>query len=346
MLKEVSLGLNILKSNICRLDFPYKLTHAVTYNCNGRCTTCNIWKKKPVNELSLEELTRFYRRSNGFNWISLTGGEVFLRQDIVEIVESIVKHCRKLHTLTIPTNGLLTDRIISCVQDMILRTKQRLIITISLDGPPKLHDELRGVPDGWKKTVETFAGLRKLPKVEAYFGLTLSANNVGKLEETISSIREVLPEVTPKDFHMNLIHESPHFYDNVGVSDGYNNEAIILEVRKFKKLKGYRLSPVFFLEQRYLSLIEKYLTSGKCPVDCKAASVSCFIDPEGTVYPCSIWNNKLGNLRDIDYDIKLAWDTQETKEIVAKVSAGNCPNCWTPCEAYQSILGNILRHPL
>ena len=37
MRKHLSLAGNILKSNVSRLDFPYKLTFVVTYNCNYKC---------------------------------------------------------------------------------------------------------------------------------------------------------------------------------------------------------------------------------------------------------------------------------------------------------------------
>lgn len=338
--RELDLGLNVLHSNIGRLPHPYKLTHAVTYKCNSRCSMCGIWKRKPEKEFSLGEMDEFYRKSNRFNWISITGGEIFLREDIVDVVESISKNCSRLYTLTFPTNGLLTDRIDGCVRDMTSRIRQKIIITVSLDGPPELHDRIRGVPGGWSKAVETFRRLREIRKVEAYFGMTLSAENIGRLDETLASVMEEIPSVKPRDFHLNIAHSSSHFYQNPG-ADEYPPEAAANEVREFRKKKGW-LSPVLFLEQKYLSLVPNYLNSGATPLPCKAASASCFIDPQGTVYPCTMWDKPLGSLRDVGFDLKKLWDTSEFKKTAQDALNKKCPNCWTPCEAYQTILGNLL----
>ncbi len=50
----VALAKQCLRANVTRLAFPMKLTFCITYWCNYRCETCNIWKMKPTDELSLE----------------------------------------------------------------------------------------------------------------------------------------------------------------------------------------------------------------------------------------------------------------------------------------------------
>src|SRR5262245_26332296 len=103
MLAHLNLAKNILASNTGRLSFPYKLTFVVTYWCNYRCKTCNIWQKTPKDELTLDEITEFFRKSNRFNWIDFTGGEVWLRKDFVGIVEAALRHCRNLVLIHFPT---------------------------------------------------------------------------------------------------------------------------------------------------------------------------------------------------------------------------------------------------
>ncbi len=44
-------------------------------------------------------------------YITFTGGEPFLRRDLDEMVISVHRHCRP-SVITIPTNGLLTDRVV------------------------------------------------------------------------------------------------------------------------------------------------------------------------------------------------------------------------------------------
>ena len=124
MIAYGSLAHNILTSNHRRLPFPYKLTFVTTYWCNYKCKTCNIWQRRPKDELSLDEIRRFFQQSNRFNWIDFTGGEVWLRKDFPEIIEAALDHCKDLILVHFPTNGYFTDRIVTGVE-RILQKKPR-----------------------------------------------------------------------------------------------------------------------------------------------------------------------------------------------------------------------------
>ena len=66
---------------------------ATTYYCNSRCTMCSIWelyrkdRSRASAELSLEDIRVIFssRRFLGLRSIALTGGEPFLRRDLVDI---------------------------------------------------------------------------------------------------------------------------------------------------------------------------------------------------------------------------------------------------------------------
>lgn len=341
MLREYSLAKSILISNIRRMSLPYKLTFAATYKCNSRCTYCGIWKKKPEGELDLAEIRKFFQKPNSFNWIDITGGEIFLRDDIADVLDTIVTCCKRLYNLHFPTNGLLTGKIVECVERLVQNKPPKLIVTVSLDGPQNLHDKLRGVPGGWEKAVTTFNELIAIDGCETYFGMTVSDENVGTFSQTLDAVKERIPDISVQDFHINIAHTSEHYYSNADFKTSLPVETVVEEIDTFKRLKGFSVNPVFFLEHKYLKNIRNYLTDGKIPLPCKAASVSCFIDPQGTVYPCSTWDKPLGSLRDVSYDLKKLWDTSEFKETAIKAHNKECPNCWTPCEAYQTILGNL-----
>jgi hypothetical protein len=36
------------------------------------------------------------------------------------------------------------------------------------------------------------------------------------------------------------------------------------------------------------------------------------------------------------------WEALATNHLQREIWQGQCPQCWTACEAYQSILGNVL----
>jgi len=106
---------------------------------------------------------------------------------------------------------------------------------------------------------------------------------------------------------------------------------------------GSKLHPVKFLEDRYQGLIGKYYETGKSPLPCTALSSSCFVDAYWNLYACSIWDAKVGNLRENGFDLKALWDSDTRRELRADVVEERCTHCWTPCEAYPSILGNLAR---
>lgn len=338
MRKIVTLGKRILESNIKRLDFPYKLTFIITDRCNSRCKICNIWKKESKDELTIAEISKFFKKSNKFSWIDVSGGEIFLRKDILDIIKIILTNCKDLYLLHFPTNGLLPGLIEKRVKEIIALKPKKLIISVSLDGPPDLHDKLRGVPLSWEKSIETYKRLKKIKNVEVYFGVTLSSYNTGKFEEIYRSVKGVIGNISYKDFHVNIAHSSEHYY---GSKLKQSPKEIISDIRSFIKLRGIPHSPVFFLESRYLRLISKFLKTGKTPLPCKALTSSCFINAQGEVFPCSLFNKKLGNLRDFDYDLEKIWNLKKTKETLKRIKNRQCTDCWTPCEAYQTILGNL-----
>jgi MoaA/NifB/PqqE/SkfB family radical SAM enzyme len=346
MIRErASLASRIVASNFGRLDFPYKLTLILTYWCNYRCKTCNIWKKHPKDELTLEEIETFFQRSNRFNWVDFSGGEIWLRDDVVPIVGAAIRHCKNLALIHFPTNGYLTDRTVLGVKDILRMNPPKFMITVSLDGDEAVNDEIRGKKGGWKRQIETFRQLKALKGVDVFLGMTLSKHNAGLFESTYEAVKRLVPELTPQDFHVNIAHESAHYYANSApeLNSTESDSLIMEELRRYRKSRGVVHDPVTFLEHRYLSNVERYLQTGKTPMPCHSLSSSCFIDSWGNVFPCVTYDRKIANIRDHDYDLARVWDLPEAIDIQKEISQGKCPQCWTPCEAYQTILGNLMR---
>jgi len=332
---------DINASNHKRLSFPYKLLFALTDKCNSRCLTCNIWKKNSENEFQTDEIERFFYYSNKFSWIDLTGGEIFLRKDIIEVFKIIQRYCKNLLLLHFPTNGLLPDRILDTVTKISLYDSIKAVITVSLDGPKDLHDKIRGVKGGWDKAIETFKELHKISWLNVYLGITLSKYNFNKLFQTYEEVKEKLNWLNLKDIHINIVHYSSHFYENVDSDLSPATQGLLKEIYRFINLRPIPITPFQYIEYKYLTTIEKYLNTRKTPLPCKALNASCFVNPNGDVFPCSIYNRKLGNLREFNYNLEKIWDLPICDEIRKEIFLHKCPDCWTPCEAYPAILGSI-----
>src|SRR5258707_842329 len=92
------------------LALPMNLTISVSYRCNSRCKTCNVWQR-PNDDFTIEEYDKtFASVGRDAYWFTFSGGEPTLRKDLPEMVEAAYRHCRP-GIINIPTNGI-QDKII------------------------------------------------------------------------------------------------------------------------------------------------------------------------------------------------------------------------------------------
>lgn len=345
----INLGYSILKSNFVRPSLPYKLSFILTYKCNFRCTICNIWKKRSENEMTCSEIEQFFKNNSHISWLNLGGGEMFLRPDLTQIIDIIYENLPHLVLLDFPTTGFFTDKIIALV-DHIQRYKPRkCIVTISIDGPPGLHDETRGIKGSWDRAISTFRELRKFnnSSFKCYLGHTLSEYNYKFFDQTVDSVREKISDVKNSEFHINLAQSSEFYYQNTSSLKkdwtAVNKDKIMGLLTKISNSKRGENLVISYLEKTYQKNLNRFLESAKTPMRCQALSASCFIDPYWDVYPCITYNKVVANLKNYNFDLSQIWSLDSTSELLGKIDSYACPNCWTPCEAYQTIFGNLLR---
>jgi MoaA/NifB/PqqE/SkfB family radical SAM enzyme len=340
----VALATRAARANVGRLDFPMKLTFCITYWCNYKCTTCNIWKMKPRDELTLDEIRRFFERSNRFSWIDVTGGEVSLRKDFVEICESILTNCKSLLMLHYPTNGYLTDQVVAYTREIAKMKPEKLIITVSTDGDEETNDRIRGVEGGYRRQLETFRRLREIEGVDVVLGMTLSATNVDHFPQAFAAAQREVPGLEYRDFHVNIVNEGHYLHNrDLEVRSRVDPAALARATEAYAALRGFGIGPVNYLERTYLKRVRSFLETGRTPMRCHALRSSCFVDSFGHVFPCTIYDRKVGSLRESDFDLAAIWNSEETERVQREIWEYDCPQCWTPCEAYQSIMGNFLR---
>jgi MoaA/NifB/PqqE/SkfB family radical SAM enzyme len=334
----------VLGANLGRLPYPLKINFALTYWCQYRCKTCNIWQRRPENELTTSEVLRFVRSNPRVSWLDVTGGEIFLRRDIEEILLAIVSTWKSLALLHFPTNGFLTDQIVKVSTVLARRGGPEVVVTVSVDGHQALNDEIRGIKGGFQRQVETFRALRRIRGIRPVFGMTLSRHNAGAFESTFEALSRVCPDLDVADFHLNIAQVSDHYYGNAGSNEiAPDRDVAVQELRLYRKRRGRTRSPQAWLENTYLKHLERYMASNEMPMTCHSLRSSCFIDPWGTVFPCITYSRPVGSLRDHDMNLGAIWHAPSTKALQSEIWAGDCPQCWTACEAYQSILGNLFR---
>ena len=344
--KLIGLGLNAAKSNFTELDRPYKMTFAITYKCQSRCLTCNIWQRKPVNELTVDEIREFAKKNNYFRWLEITGGEPFLNSDIVEIVKAFVQNSDGLFILTMPTNSLCNQEMLAGKLKQILDLGiPKVSITLSLDGNRELHDKIRGIPGNFDKVMSMARRLKELQKeyknLFFVFGYTMSRLNQGHLEETINDVRKELPWATANNFHVNVGQLSGMYYGNEDMQIAADRESVAKEVKMLLKMRKKEIGMIPIIEGIFLRKLVDYVTTGKSPMRSRSMDVSLFLDSYGNVFPSIMWDKKIGNIRDTGYDLGKIWSSPEANEIRKSIKEGKEPDSWTACEAYQTIVGDI-----
>jgi len=290
---------------------------------------------KKVEELGLEEYNKFFKSSgNYFHWISLTGGEPFVREDIKDIAISALKHCKKLIILSINTNGFLSKKIARDVEEISKYLGScKLFVNIALDGNSETHNKLRGNNHAFEKAQHTFELLNELDTNNLFVEreITVTRNNSSKIENVIKNM---------KHKHVVTFEHSSYFYNNE------KSRSFIMNKNLLNRLIRNQTKPESFsdlVKQRYLRLSKEYYQGKKQVLPCYSSWSSVFIDPYGNIKPCINFDKVISKLRDTDYSIIKSLNTDKLKDIRDDIVKEQCPGCWTPCEAYQTILQNFPR---
>ena len=140
---------------------PMGAVYEATMRCNLHCEFCYVgdllniegeWRQ----ELTVDALNRAFPDRNGFQ-ISLTGGEIFMRKDIMSVLNLFREKGYACGYLT--TNGtIIGEERADALADLAAAGFLKHI-SVSIDGPGELHDAARGLKGTFDRTC---AGLRRL----------------------------------------------------------------------------------------------------------------------------------------------------------------------------------------
>lgn len=298
----------IAKPTISRANF------AVTYKCNQQCKTCNIWQiyrdnpDRTKDEVTLWEFQKILENNN-LMWLSLTGGEPFLRNDITELLESCSK---KLKLTSIVTNGSKPELAERAVRNFLGNGDGLLTLNVSLEGQREVHDKFAGREGSYQRAMETLKRLSMIHSGRFRLGTEhlISQHTEGQTSHIEQVARELGIGIT------YTLDQAAHYYRNTGRE---------IEASKLPKIP-FSLSPLNLISKFFVSKAYKHRT-----VRCVAGEYSCFIDAYCTVYPCLFRTptEPLKSLRETDYRIG---------KLSVKKPVKECEGCWTPCESYATMI--------
>jgi len=309
-------------------SLPMNLTFGLTYKCNSRCKTCNIWKiKKFDKELSLEEIKKIFYKigKNNIHLLVLTGGEPFLHPHLAEICWYIEKICLP-HSIVIPTNCLIGGKIVEKTKEILSKfTKTHFTINLSLDGIEKKQDQMRGIPGNFKKTIETYQKLKELEKTYSNFDVSfhtvISKFNFKDFPLLFDYVEKNLK---PKNYITEIAEnrkELCNMKDEITPSYIEYAPAINFLIRDLKKRK-LNFKQAFRLE--YYKIVKEILRRKTQIIPCYAGIASAQIDPTGEVWFCCVRAESVGNLREVNYDLRKLWYNNKAEKQRKSIANKEC----------------------
>jgi AdoMet-dependent heme synthase len=262
------------------LHIPLSVHIDLTMRCNERCLHCyRVVEQRP--ELTTNELTALLDdvARAGTLYLTFSGGEVFLRKDLFELLE----HARRRHfDVRLKSNALL----ITPAKAARLRTLAVRQVDISVySADPAVHDWVTKIPGSLERSLEGAAMLRAAG-VTVKLNCPLMKQNVGQykqlraLAERLGVLCGFDPMITAKN-------------------DG-DRSPIALRITR-KELREVLQDPTLNAQcgkPGPAALGPDWKRSDLDDVPCGASHNACYISAYGDVMPCVAMPIACGNVRD------------------------------------------------
>lgn len=287
----------LVKNHFRKIYLPLSMTWEMTHRCNLNCVHCYVSNSKQSSrngELDFRKIKNIIRQleAAGCLQIILTGGELFTRSDILEIITEIK---RAGIFYSIYTNGtLINSEIIDA-----LNKYPPLLIEVSMYGFSKQCYETVTRADGSYQKFRK--GLDLL--IEKKFDLRLKSVAIRHNYREIESMKKFADELGTA-FRFDALITSPISHT------GYYNS-----------LEKIRLKPneLLSLELKNLNKFKRHPTTTKTtnyyPDTCGAGRYEANIDPYGKLSLCLLDRYPFYNLQ--NGNVKQGWD------IISKIRQTN-----------------------
>lgn len=301
----------------------------ITRRCSGNCLYCSIWQEKSFDELTINEVREGLAPRSLFRnveMIGITGGEPFLRRDLVDLSHVIKEICPNA-SLSLVTNGLHPDIVLKMMME-IREFDPNVAIGVSIDGFEFSDGILRGNSKHSELAWKTIDLLNE-EGFNLRIGSVITRLNIDEMLDFQHFCRDI-KKIPHCVMTANL---SEFFYANVSQKEIVKDLAIPKsKLSLFKKicLSGH-VTPF-----RYY--FPKYLEEKRQIFPCFSGFNSFFLSSNGSVYPCISLNKPLGNIREKVFSE--FWNSKKARKIRESIVRQEC-HCYTECEVGAWLRANI-----
>lgn len=298
----------------------------VTSGCNSACRTCFFYQNlNRSDDLSLQEYKKISQKLGVVSVLLLSGGEPFVRADLNEICRHFINN-NKIDTLSIPTNGILSDKIAQ-VSESLAKEFGNTVISInpSLDGMRDYHDMIRGVPGNFDRVVETIKKMEEIKRryrnIQIIVNSVVNGDNIGEIRKLI-----VFLEQFNLDYHALEIMRGERKDNHLKLPE----VAAVKELHRFmverreRRIKNIFEKIIVIGSLKYIYRMKENLLEGKpWPIRCAAGECIAVVYPNGDFSLCEL-KKPLGNLRDNGYDVHAMLRSKEARNGVADIEDTRC----------------------
>jgi len=284
-------GIRPLASSVLMHENPLYVQFYVTARCNLRCQQCNvIYANADMEECTTEQALRVAENlaAIGTSIVLLTGGEPFIRRDIIQIAEGFIAN--GVHP-RLQTNGLATFEELERMAEIGAHD-----ISISLDSlVPALQDTINGGYDeSWFEAIKKVAHINQVFPEDSFcaFGCVLAPSNIDEIVPLIHFATKI-------GWWVSLVpaHESdptrPRSFSTFDPAllfspDDYPRVRAVLDQVRAMKRQGFNL----YDSDEYLDDIYRYITGN--PIRwrrrnenvCDSPNLYFAIQPNGEMAVC------------------------------------------------------------
>lgn len=259
--------------------FPSYLMLVVTTSCNLSCSYCYEGEKHSGSAMSLETAMKALHMAvapgKPFH-VQITGGEPLLERERVFSILELIRREDWPVTVAIQTNGVLLDRV--TIRKLC---KYAVSIGLSVDGPPRLQEELRG------GSAATYRAIKLLDEERVPFKVTtvLSDRNAGKLH-LLAMTMHAFPMVSGIGLDLLVRKGGAAGKSCCGLPEGGLLRDGILKMLETIDLLNRERSRSLTLREK--SLVLRAFRQGSRHHYCSASKgESLAVMPDGSLYPCT-----------------------------------------------------------
>lgn len=222
-------------------NYPNSIYLKLTDSCNLNCKMCGQANSKRLGLIKNENTLDFYKIEkflepimSELEYINLWGGEPLLHPMFEEFIKYFIKNKKYI---SIATNGILLKKYAKTIVELGVDE-----IVVSLDGPSKIHNNIRGTSNAFQATksgIEEIIKLKKHIQIKPKIVLncTISEENIDYLEEFLLLCRE---------WNINkLIYQLPMF---ITEEQGKNHTAICEQLFGIRPISWMGFSKTYNLD--------------------------------------------------------------------------------------------------